>query len=435
MKKVLIITYYWPPSGGGGVQRWLKFAKYLPENGWQPIVFTPENPDFNIKDQSLKKDVAADLEVLKFPIWEPFQLFNKIAGKKNSKNIQQGLVLEKKVLGWKDRLFIWIRGNLFIPDPRMFWIRPSSQFLKDYVLSAGIDAIVTTGPPHSMHLIGYHVHKATGIPWLADFRDPWSTWDILPKLKVSKLAFRIHRMLEKKVLTHASAITTVSNTWKKELEVLGNREVDVITNGYDEADFPTMGRAQPDKFRITHAGLLNELRDPLALWEALRELCIEDASFYNDLELRLVGILGEALLSRLQADHILGKILKIDGYLSHKQVLLEYQRAEVLLLILNQSANATGHIPGKLFEYLAVGKPVLTLGPEEGDAAFLIKDSKGGFVCGFDEKDKIKEALTTLYLQFKSDGTHGVTGDTGHLTRRNLTKKLVAILNREGTEK
>lgn len=430
MKKVLIITYYWPPSGGGGVQRWLKFAKYLPHSDWEPVIFTPENPDFNIKDHSLEKDIAPGLEVLKFPIWEPFQLFSRISGRNGSKNIQQGLVLEKEKRTWKDKLFIWIRGNLFVPDPRVFWVRPSVGFLKDYIQSGEINAIVTTGPPHSIHLIGYHLKKATGIPWLADFRDPWSEWDILPQLKVGKLAFKLHRRLEKKVLQNADAVATVSESWQKELEVIAQREVKVITNGFDETDYKATNLPKPEKFRITHTGLINKLRDPLLLWEALKELCQENADFEKDLEIRLVGILGEALVRRLQSDPVLGKKLAVDGYMPHHEVLREYDKAAVLLLILNQSENAAGHIPGKLFEYLAVAKPILALGPEDGDAAKIIRNSQAGLVCEFQKKLLIKEALLLLYQQYKSIDAYKNKPDVSQFSRRNLTQHLALILDK-----
>ena len=136
------------------MQRWLKFVKYLPEFGWEPIVYTPENPDFSIRDEQLLQEISPDLEVLKLPIWEPFSLFNRITGNKNKENIKQGVVLEKAKMGWKEKLSIWIRGNLFIPDPRVFWLRPSVRFLEDIIQSNDIQAIITTGPPHSMHLIG-----------------------------------------------------------------------------------------------------------------------------------------------------------------------------------------------------------------------------------------------------------------------------------------
>ncbi|NBP67544.1 MAG: glycosyl transferase, partial [Cytophagia bacterium] len=196
-KRVMVITYYWPPSGGSGVQRWLKFVKYLPQYGWQPYVFTPENPAFDLKDESLLKDIPSEAEVLHFPIWEPYGLFNKLSGggvKVNANSAPQAD-------SWFKKISIWIRGNFFIPDPRVFWVRPSVNFLDDFLREKRIRHIITTGPPHSVHLIGLGLKKRNpSLKWTADFRDPWSEWGFLDTLKLSKLARKRHQQLEKKVL-------------------------------------------------------------------------------------------------------------------------------------------------------------------------------------------------------------------------------------------
>src|SRR5690606_24179404 len=187
MKKVLIITYYWPPSGGSGVQRWLKFAKYLPSYGWEPHVFTPENPSFGVRDPSLQRDVPPEAEVIHFPIWEPYDFFHRIAAWTGSKKNAGATALapagSKSFFG---KLSTWIRGNFFVPDPRIFWVRPSAKFLPDYLKDNGIQTIITTGPPHSVHLIGLKLkEKLPHLRWLADFRDPWSEWGMWDSLRVS----------------------------------------------------------------------------------------------------------------------------------------------------------------------------------------------------------------------------------------------------------
>lgn len=213
MKRVLIITYYWPPSAGSGVQRWLKFSKYLPEFGWQPVIFTPENPDFSLQDESLKQEVDKHTEVLKFPIWEPYHLFRtlKKQGPKDTASI-----LEYKDPGLLDQLAVWLRGNLLIPDPRLFWIKPSVKFLEGIWEQNDFKAIITTGPPHSMHLLGRNLKRKTGIPWLADFRDPWSTWEFLDTLKLSGFARKKHQKLERSVFEEADRLVTISPTFQKE---------------------------------------------------------------------------------------------------------------------------------------------------------------------------------------------------------------------------
>lgn len=196
MKRVLIITYYWPPSGGGGVMRWLKMSKYLPEFGWQPVIYTPENPDPSVKDESLLKEIHPIAEIVKTPIWEPYDIYRKLTGKKKSDSFKAGYISEASRGNWKDKISVFLRGNLLIPDPRAFWVNPSVRFLRDYLNQNPVDLIITTGPPHSMHLIGLKLKKHINVPWLADFRDPWTEIDFYHRLKLTRWADRIHQKLE-----------------------------------------------------------------------------------------------------------------------------------------------------------------------------------------------------------------------------------------------
>ena len=189
MKRVLIITYYWPPSGGSGVQRWLKMSKYLPENGWQPVIYTPEDGEFPIIDTSLEKDVCPEAEVVKRPIVEPYTLYKRFVGMRAEEKVKVGFTDESgKQKGWKARLSMWIRGNLFIPDARCWWIRPSVRFLLKYLKDNPVDAIISTGPPHSMHLIALRLKAKLGLPWIADFRDPWTDIDFYNELRLTQWA-------------------------------------------------------------------------------------------------------------------------------------------------------------------------------------------------------------------------------------------------------
>ncbi|MBE9481851.1 MAG: glycosyl transferase family 1, partial [Bacteroidetes bacterium] len=174
MKKVLIITYYWPPSGGAGVQRWLKFVKYLREFGWEPIVYTPENPEAPDIDNSLEKDIPDNLTVIKRKIWEPYTAYKKFIGQEKEQKINAGFLSENKKPKLSENISVWIRGNFFIPDARKFWIKPSVKFLTNYLKNNPVDAMISSGPPHSMHMIALGLKQRLGIPWLADFRDPWT---------------------------------------------------------------------------------------------------------------------------------------------------------------------------------------------------------------------------------------------------------------------
>lgn len=428
-KKVLVITYYWPPSGGGGVQRWLKFVKYLPQFGWEPIVFTPENPEFDLKDPSLSKDVSPDLEVLRFPIWEPFGVYKKLFKKKEK--LKQGIVIEKTKMSFVDRLSVWVRANLFIPDPRRFWIRPSVKFLVPYIEQHNIDAVVTTGPPHSMHLIGLQLKKKCDVKWVADFRDPWSDWDILNKLGVKGLALRKHRLLEKKVLANADQILSASEGIKRSLlSKDSSSDIEVITNGFDPDDFSKLSKQNTNaKFRITHLGLLNELRNPTILWDVLEELCIEIPSFRKDLELVLAGMVSDSILERIQNSEVLGTSFIHLDYISHQQVFEYYQDSSILLLLLNPLDKDQLIIPGKLFEYFAVKKPVLAIGRRPSQVDELLQYTSTGGVFEPNEKDRMKEMLLVRYELFKK-GKQGIsTKNTSQFSRKNLTSNLAHLLD------
>ncbi len=431
MNKLLVITYYWPPQAGVGVQRWLKFVKYLPEYGYMPTVFTTENPSFNLKDNELLHEVPDDVEVIRFPIWEPFNLFNKL-NSNNKKNVQQGLVLEKEKRSWKDHLIIWLRGNLFIPDPRVFWVRPAAKFLSDYIRQHQIDTVITTGPPHSVHLIGKKLKAKNKIRWMADFRDPWSKWDLLDKLKTSRWAKKRHQYLERSVLKQADKVITVSENLAEDLKQLRGRPVQVIKNGVDletiKINFDESSGV--DKFRISYIGLLNELRDPEMLWEALDELLISHEELADQMELNLAGIVSENILKKLRNNSNINRILKFKSYISHQQVFEELQKSAMLLVILNNSDNAKWIIPGKLYEYMAAKRKILLLGPATSDAGSLIDELNAGEAVGFDDKNKIKEAILSAFQAYQAG--HIVVKNVNYqqFSRKKLTGDLSEILNK-----
>jgi len=425
-KKVLIITYYWPPSGGGGVQRWLKFAKYLPEFGWEPIVFTPEDPDFDLKDESLTKDINKELEVLKFPIWEPYQLFKKLSGKKE---LKQGQVLEGGKSSYLKRFAIWVRGNFFIPDPRIFWVKPSVEYLNSVIQSNGINTIISTGPPHSMHLIGLKLkEKNPELNWIADFRDPWSQWDLLDKFSLSNRSRKKHHKLESDVFKLASKVITVSETWKNEFEQIGAKKVAVISNGFDSADVQQIVKTPKDKFRIIHAGMLNHFRNPSTLWQALTDLGKENEAFKKDLEIKLIGTLSDRINHELLNDAVLKESVVLEDHVPHNAIFNEYSKAAVLLLILNDSKNAKGHLPGKLFEYIAVGVPILGIGEINGDAANVLLSTKSGKVISPTDIDGMKLLLLELYTYWKTEQPINQES-IDKFERKNLTAKLAELLD------
>ena len=430
MKKVLIITYYWPPSGGAGVQRWLKFVKYLREYGWEPVIYTPENPEAPALDPSLEKDIPKNVTIIKRPIWEPYTIYKRFIGHKKEDRINAGFLTEKKKPGLAEKISVWIRGNWFIPDARKFWIKPSVRFLSEYLKENPVEAIVSTGPPHSMHLIALGLKKKLNLPWLADFRDPWTTIDFYKDLKLSRSSDAKHHRLEKEVLETADVLVAVSWHMAEGFgEILGNKgnKVMVITNGYDETDFPNTGIKTSSKFTISHVGAMNADRNPKILWAALKELLVEIPGLKSDLEIRLIGKSDLSVNEELEKNS-LHSFVKRTEYLPHDQTASAMQEAQVLLLALNDTPNTKGVVSGKLFEYLAAKRPILCIGKEDGDAAKIINGSTAGTVCDFKDKEKMKAVVKEWYSGYLNDNLVVQTDTINTYSRKELTGRIAGLL-------
>ncbi len=403
MKRVLIITYYWPPSGGSGVQRWLKFVKYLREFGWEPVVYTPENPEMPSSDTSLLSEVSEDIEIIKTKIWEPYSFYKRFIGKKKSEKINTGFLSESKKPKLTEALSVWIRGNIFIPDARKFWIKPSVKFLKKYLADNPVDAMVSTGPPHSMHLIALGIKKSLNTPWIADFRDPWTNIDFYDKLLLSRFADRSHHFKEQKVIRNADLLTIVSWNWANDFRILGAKRVEVITNGYDPSDFKSLNRINSVKFELCHIGSINKDRNPNKLWEAISVVAENIEGFKDNLKITLLGSVDHQVFEDLNLYNLLGQVEHI-SYLPHKEVLQRAVSSIVLLLPLNDTPNVAGIVPGKIFEYLALKKPILCVGTTTGDSARIIRETNSGITLEFNAKNDMIDAVTKYYQEFKVNG-------------------------------
>ena len=430
--RVLIITYYWPPSGGSGVQRWLKFTKYLRDFGWEPVIYTPENPEAPAQDESLLRDVPHGIEVIKQPIWEPYEIYKRFVGRKKGESIGVGFMNEKRKPGKAEVLSRWIRGNFFIPDARRFWIGPSVKYLTNYLSANPVDCMVSTGPPHSMNMIGLKLHQATGIPWVADFRDPWTNIDFYEELRLGRRADRKHHQLERDVLTTASRVTTVGKTMQRELEDIRSRSVDFIPNGYDSSDFqhenPTTSSSS-GKFSIAHIGSLVESRNPELLWKAMAQLCAENDAFNRELEIRLIGKVDFSAIDSIHAHGLESKLTRID-YMPHKDVAIEQRNASVLLLLLNNTKNAKGILSGKFFEYMAAKRPVFTIGPEDSDVAEILADCKAGSIAGFSDEEAMRTQLLNWFEQRHSNDAFAPDmAKIEQFSRKNLTESMAGIFN------
>jgi len=424
MKKVLIITYYWPPAGGPGVQRWLKFVKYLPEFDIELIVYIPENAQYPIIDDSLEKDINDNTIILKQPINEPYKLAS-IFSKKSTKTISAGIIKDEKKQSFIDKLLLYIRGNYFIPDARVGWVNPSVNYLSQYIKENEIDVVITTGPPHSLHLIGLELQKIFAIKWIADFRDPWTSIGYHKELKLTDKSALEHKKLEHEVLNNADAIITTSKTTKTEFSLITNKPIHVITNGYDieNVEKPRLD----EKFTISHIGSLLSKRNPRILWKALKELIKENSDFKRDFQLRLIGKVSEEIIDTI-AEFRLNDFLDNVGYVNHHEALIYQRSSQVLLLIEIDSYETAGIIPGKLFEYMAAERPILAIGPADSDVEDIIKSTNCGNYFKYDELEDVKDYILKCYQQYqnKSLKVNGI--GLQYYSRKKLTEKLASII-------
>jgi len=430
MHKVLIITYYWPPSGGAGVQRWLKFAKYLREFGWEPVIYTPSNPEFPVIDDTLYKDIPAGIEVIRTPIWEPYAFYRKITGKKSTVKINSGFLNHKRSPGLFEKFSVWVRGNLFIPDARKYWIRPSVRFLNKYLREHHIDAIVSTGPPHSMHLIAKALKEHLNIPWLADFRDPWTDIDYYKDMKISAYADKKHKSLELETIKGCNAMVVVSSDMKVNYERMGGNSVNLITNGFDTEDMDLQNVVRDTKFSISHIGTLPPSLNLKGLWQALADLSETLPDFRNNLEIKLIGKVDNSITDDITTFNLANQFTGIE-YVTHDKAALLMKQSAILLLAINKdSPNAKGILTGKFFEYLASGRPIFAIGPPDGDLSAILEASEAGYISEYNDLEGIKKTVLMLYEKYLSNDLNHCPKGIEKYSRRNLTSELAGVLNK-----
>ena len=424
MKKALIITYYWPPAGGPGVQRWLKFVKYLPEFEIEPIVYTPENPSYPIVDESLTEEVSDDVTIIKQPINEPYKIANLVS-KGGSQNISKGMIPSESKQNFIQKFMLYIRGNYFIPDARKNWVKPSVEFLSKYISEHNIDTVITTGPPHSLHLIGLQLKEIYGVTWLADFRDPWTTIGYHKKLRLNAVSKKKHKALEKKVLQSADQIIVTSFITKAEFERITPKPVQVITNGYDHK--LETGVKLDNKFTLSHIGSLLTERNPEMLWKVLRELSIENNSFRSMLQINLVGTVSREILMRLDS-YDLNEFLNLKGYVSHDEAIKYQCKSQVLLLLEIDSEETRCIIPGKLFEYLVSNRPIVAIGPKDSDVEQILLETNTGSYFQHSNHKELKQTILKHFDAFMHSDlkTHPI--GLQQYNRKALAKKLSELI-------
>ena len=423
MKRVLVIAYYWPPSGGSGVQRWVKFVKYLPAEGWEPVVWAPEMADYPSLDPSLRKEVPSNVEVLRGPIWEPYAAYRRLTGATSTEVTE----ISSGPKSFKQRLSLWIRANLFVPDPRVGWVRPSVKRLREYLKEHPVDAIVTTGPPHSVHLIGRKLHRELGIPWVTDFRDPWSRMYYLKHLPMSAFVWRRLRAMEQSVLDESSAVLACTPLVQEEFQAQTRTPVACITNGYDEEDFAGAPPEPDGHFNLVHTCLFAADGNPLVLWKVLGEMAAEDPQLRAALRLRLSGKVDREVLEAINAHRLIDNVISL-GYCNHATAVREQRGASVLLLPLRNDPQYRPILPGKLFEYLAARRPVLGIGQRDGAMARVLTETAAGATFDWADADGLRTFLADAWKQHLAGGVPATAGNIGPYSRRATAHALAALL-------
>jgi glycosyltransferase involved in cell wall biosynthesis len=419
MNKVLIVTYYWPPSGGAGVQRWLKFSKYLPEFGWEPIILTvdPEFAAYPVTDESLLKDLPLSVKIHRTPAIDYFSIY-----KKDKTKIPTAGFANKADHSFKDKIVRFIRGNFFIPDPRRGWNGYAFRKACELINNEEINCIITTSPPHSTQLIGLKLAKKyPRLKWIADLRDPWTDIYYYKMFYPTYLSKFIDSRYEKMVLKTAVNIITIGTALGKMFESrvagIGNK-IRILPNGYDDSDFTGKTAKIPERFTISHVGTISEYYPIEGLVKAL----IQVQSAGIDFIFRFTGLITQTQKDLLTTNLDMDKIEFIP-YVSHNVAIQTMLDASLLLLIIAENKDNRAFLSGKIFEYLASGRPVLCLGPEDGEAAMLISSFKQGATFEYHDSDNIAAYIHTVIDQPQSTGTNPM-----EYSRRNLTKQLASIL-------
>ena len=426
MKRVLIIVYYWPPTGGSGVQRWVKFAKHLRSFGWEPVIFTPDKPFVTERDESLLKDIPSDIEVIRHPVFEISKYFGGAPTAPTS-SAQAKPSLFSKI---KKAVGNYVRGNYFIPDPRILWLRPSVKFLTKYLQQNPVNAIVSSGPPHSLHLIAKQLKEKTGTPWVADFRDPWLEILNFHGFSTSPSVIAKHTALFKGVINTADATIAAHPSVQQSFQLQTKQPVHLITNGYDIADIQAAIPAQVEnsKFNMVFVGIFYGILNSSLFWEAIQELLKENTAFSKQLTITFVGKAQQQVMDDLQKYELL-PYCEFTGYVNHNIAVGYEKAADVLLLFTPSKPEFKYVIPGKVFEYMAVNKPVLCVAEGDNDSALIIKQANAGAIVSPKDKAGIKAAILKLYQAHQSGTVTSVSSGYEKYERKAQTEVLANILN------
>lgn len=429
MKRLLILSYYFPPSGGPGVQRVLKFVRYLPEFGWMPTVVTvdPQHAAYPDVDEQLTEEIPAAVDVYRTRSWDPYAMYARVMGREKSTSVGVGFLGEDQS-DVRHRISRWIRANIFLPDARVGWVPFAYARSLQIANEQNFDAILTSGPPHSTHLSGLLLARKTGLPWIADFRDPWTEIDFYDELPMTMMARRLDASLERAVLRRVDGLTVVGPSMRRLYEPRTSIDIATIFNGFDERDFTKVEAKTSSTFEILHVGNMNAARNPHALWDALGEIRAPETM--PELRIRLIGNVDPAVERSYSAAGLV-EIVETMAYVPHEEAVRQIAAAPVLLLAINHVRGAEGILTGKLYEYLASRGSVLGIGPPTGDAAAVIDQTGAGAMYGFEDASGIASFIQRAYDAWKEGRairSHAST-PVESFSRREQTRRLAAYLD------
>ena len=423
--KALIITYYWPPAGGSGVQRWLKFTKYLRGFEIEPVIYTVKNPNYPQEDESLSKDIPDGIEVIRQPIFEPNNYLSKNSSEKKKKEV----AFQNPTPSLLGKILQYIRINYFVPDARKFWIKPSIKFLQKYLTENPVDVIITTGPPHSLHLIGLGLKKKMNTKWITDFRDPWTDIYYNSSFKMKESTMIKHKKLEAQVLELSDHIITTNGNLNDLFSKRTSKPVTLITNGYDDEAVIVDSSQRNEGFSLDYIGYLPQESDPIALWQAVAELCAENLAFKKSVQINITGDINKIVYRSIQRFG-LESFTTIDGYVSHEKAIQMQRSANVLLILIAKSKESRQITPGKIFECLQSKRPILAVGPVDGGAAQILEDTKAGQIFDYDDVSGLKKYLLELFEQYQQGKLDVNSKNIDQYHRKELTSKLAYVIHK-----
>lgn len=435
MKKVLIVAYYFPPSGGPGVQRVLKYVQYLRDFGWEPVVLTVRDGNFPARDESLLKEIPEGVTVIRTDIFEPYDFYRKLTGKEKGVAIDVNTIRKEGAsIPASERIAELVRATIFIPDARIGWLRPAVKAGMQAIGDLGIDAIYSSSPPYTCALIARALKRKSGLPWVAGFRDPWTGFITTPDRWA--LPAKIDRMLEHAVFREADAVEVawvgITKDARGKYPGLPASKFHHLPNGFDSADFPRVDPASrtDDRFTVTYTGSMYGRRNPQEFLTAVEGLVLRGDVDPAKIRLRFIGRFGEEVLEMFRKSSIASAV-EVVGYMAHRESIAQLLLSDALLLVVDECDESDEVVPGKIYEYIGSGHPVIAVAPEKGAIADLIAETSSGYVAHQSNIPGIAAAFLALYRDHLA-GTSTLEPDRAAIDRyerRNTTGELAGLLN------